>query len=297
VSGETLAAEFGISRVAVNKHIASLRALGYQIDSKPHVGYRLVSAPDACIPEEVGPRLRDSMWTACDGMAETVSTNEEAKRLARNGAAEGTVVVAGRQTGGRGRLGRTWESPEGGAYCSFVLRPNVPPSTIAPLPLVVAVGAARALTALGVPVRLKWPNDLLVGGRKLGGILLEVAAEPDCVEWVVVGCGVNVASGPGENAAAVRDFVPMASVPGVAAAVLDAVAGAYREFLHEGFGALRREYEALSALTGRVVHVANALGEAVAEGAVSGLGEDGALVLSGPSGETRVHAGEVTLRR
>lgn len=297
VSGEALAADLGISRVAVNRHVASLRALGYEIESAPRVGHRLVSAPDACIPEEVSPRLTDPIWVACEGGPEVISTNDEAKRLARAGAPEGTAVVAAVQTGGRGRFGRAWVSPAGGAYVSCVLRPRLAPQESAALALVAGVGAARALKALGVPVRVKWPNDLEAGGRKLGGVLVEMTADTDVIEWVVVGCGINVASRAHERGAAVREFCPDARAADVAAGVLDGIAGAYREFLPSGFEPLRAEYEAVLAVLGQDIAVSDATGSRVAEGVVTGVDADGALVLATPAGERRVHAGEVTLRR
>lgn len=296
VSGETIASALGISRVAVSKHVAALRALGYRIAAAPRVGYRLERAPDACLPEEVAPLLHDALWVACEGGAELGSTNDEAKRLARAGAPEGTAVVAARQTGGRGRFGRTWESPEGGAYVSCVLRPHLPPSDIAPLSLVVAVGAARGLAALGLEAGIKWPNDLELDGRKLGGVLLEMAAEADRVDWVVVGCGINVAAPGHARAAFVRQALPEVRVADVAAAVLDGVAGVYREFLASGFAGIAAECAARATLTGKRVTVRDAAGHVVAEGAAAGIDDAGALLLE-RAGEVRaIRAGEVTLR-
>lgn len=297
ISGEVLATELGVSRVAINKHVAALRGLGYVIRSTPHVGYRLESAPDLCIPEEVGPRLRDALWIACEGGESLPSTNDAAKQLARAGAGEGTAVVAARQTGGRGRFGRVWESPSGGAYVSCVLRPSLLPADMSPLSLVVAIGAARGLESLGVPVGLKWPNDLEVDGRKLGGILLEMAAEADRVEWVVAGCGVNVGGRPHTRAAAVCDFAVSTTAGEVGGAVLDGIASAYREFLEAGFGQLHAEYEARSTLTGQRVSVRDATGALVAEGEVVGVGDAGALVLETANGRAHLSAGEVTLAR
>lgn len=296
ISGEAVAAALGISRVAVSKHVASLRGLGYEVRSAPRVGYVLLHAPDACIPEEVGPRLRDPLWVMCEGATDIGSTNDEAKRLARAGAAEGTAVVAARQSGGRGRLGRVWESPAGGAYVSCVLRPPLAPAQMAPLSLALALGAARALELLGVDVTLKWPNDLESCGRKLGGLLLEMAAEADRTEWVVAGCGVNVSEPGFPGSAWVREAVTDVSVATVAAAVLDGMADAYRAFVRDGFGALRGEYEARSSLKERAVTVRDATGAIVTEGAVRGVAEDGALLLDGPGATVRVSAGEVTLR-
>lgn len=295
VSGEAVAAQLGISRAAVHNHVAALRSLGYDISSAPRVGYRLLSAPDLCIPEEVWPRLTDSLWVSCVGGVATGSTNDEAKRLARDGAPEGTAVVAAAQTQGRGRMGREWESPRGGAYVSCVLRPTLAPSALTALPLAAAVGVARGLETLGMEVRLKWPNDVESGGRKLAGILLEMAAEADRVEWVVVGCGINVAGTPYPGAACVRDVVP-AGAAEVGALVLDGIAAAYRDLLARGFEPLREEYEARSSLAGRDVRVKDPAGSMVAEGRVEGIGQDGSLVLGTPGGHRRVVSGEVTLR-
>ncbi|MBN2848703.1 MAG: biotin--[acetyl-CoA-carboxylase] ligase [Coriobacteriia bacterium] len=296
VSGEAIASALGISRATVNAHVAALRSLGYEIASSSRVGYRLVSAPDACLPEQVAPRLRDHLWVSCAGGAETVSTNDDAKRLARAGAPEGALVVAARQTGGRGRFDRAWVSPDGGAYVSCVLRPPLPPTAIAPLPLVAAVGVADGLAGLGLDTRLKWPNDVEVGGRKLAGILLEMAAEADRTEWVVLGCGLNVTGHPHERAASVADHVPGVSVVAAAAAVLDGIAGAYRRFVAGGFGAVRGSYVRRLGIAGQTVVVRDAAGSVVAEGPVAGIGEAGELLVGAPGNELRVVAGEVTLR-
>ena len=295
LSGEALARELGISRAAVAKHVAHLRSLGYQIESMPGAGYRLLAAPDACIPEEVWPRLTDPLWVECAGGLTTGSTNDDAKRLARAGAVEGTLVMAGHQAGGRGRFGRAWESPEGGVYASAVLRPVLAPTELGPISLVIAVGAARGLAALGCTVGLKWPNDVLLDGRKLAGILVETAAEADRVEWVVAGVGLNVAQAPNEGAACVRDTAPGAAVADVAASVLDGIAGAYRAFGAEGFACLRAEYLQLDVLRGHDVVVHDALGRRVAVGVVQGIAEGGGLVLSDGAGHVTVAAGEVTL--
>ena len=295
LSGETLARDLGISRPAVAKHVSALRSLGYVIEATAGVGYRLVSAPDACIPEEVCPRLADAFWVACTGGPETQSTNEDAKRLAREGAEEGTVVVAGRQCAGRGRFGRVWVSPEGGVYASVILRPSIAPPDIGPLPLVIAVGVARGLGALGSPVGLKWPNDVLLDGRKLAGILVESAAEADRIEWVVAGVGVNVARAAYKGGTCVRAAVPEAAVAEVAAAVLDGIAGTYRAFRTSGFTAVREEYLALGTLWGRRVLVRDWGGHLVADGIAEGVDASGALLVSGAAGTHCVRTGEVTL--
>jgi BirA family biotin operon repressor/biotin-[acetyl-CoA-carboxylase] ligase len=312
-SGEAIAAALGISRAAVAKHVAALRDQGYVIAAAAGTGYRLVYAPDLPVPSEVGPLVTDPMWVRIEGGAETSSTNDDARDLARAGAPEGTVVVAARQTAGRGRLGRTWASPHGGVYLSMVLRPQLAPVSVAPLALVVGLGVARALERMGATPSLKWPNDVLLGTGKVAGILLEMSAEADRVDWVVAGVGTNVsppqASGLESEpewvaASAAGGFgsgflsieVPDVSRPVVAAAILDGVAETYRIFLVRGFSAMRDEWNERDALHGTDIVVSNAQGVSVASGRADGVDAEGRLVVISPSGVQAIAAGEVTLR-
>ncbi|MBN2248456.1 MAG: biotin--[acetyl-CoA-carboxylase] ligase [Coriobacteriia bacterium] len=296
LSGEALARALGISRVAVAKHIDALRELGYAIEAVPRTGYRLVSAPDICIPEEVCPLLTDPLWVGCEGGLETASTNNDAKRLARAGAPAGTLVVAARQTGGRGRLGRTWESPGGGVYASTVLRPALAPAAMGAVGLAVSLGVARALERFGVPVGLKWPNDVVADGRKLAGVLVEMAAEADTVEWMVAGCGLNVAGVGRDDAACVREWAPSTRVAEVAAATLDGIAGAYRAFQVGGFGSIADDYRQRLVLAGREVVVRDASGAVIGRGVAETVDDRGALVVAHHGTMMTVVAGDVTLR-
>lgn len=324
VSGEALAAALGVSRVAVGKRVAALRELGYTIEASPGLGYRLLASPDRPLPAEVRPLLRSALWTRVTGGGATGSTNDDAKGLARAGTPEGTVVLASEQTGGRGRLGRAWMSPAGGVYFSAVLRPAVAPAVVPPLALVTGVGLARGLATLGADVALKWPNDVYLGGGKLAGILLEMSAEAERAEWVVIGCGINVrrparsAEGAAyledavswgasattgrapATAAAEDDSAPAPAAPGllptVAAAALDGIASAYADFLAGGFAAVRDEYAARAWLHGRDVVVRDANGQVRAAGRAAGVDEAGRLIIEGAGGTLAVASGEVTLR-
>lgn len=306
ISGELLAGDFGVSRAAIAKHIAALRALGYTINATAGSGYILVSSPDLPLAEEIRPLLRSSFWTHLVGHAETVSTNDDLKTLAREGAVQGSAVVAAHQTAGRGRLGRSWASPTGGVYLSALLRPEQPLAELAPLALVVALGVARGIESLGGAVRLKWPNDVwfdgagLTGrGGKLAGVLLETSAESDRAEWVVAGVGINVLPPQEPFDGATYLAQEVASAPrlaAVAAAVLDGIAGAYEDFSAAGFGELAREYDARSMLIGRDVRVSGIDGSVRGEGRVLGIDEFGRLVLEGPTGREAISAGDVTLR-
>lgn len=296
--GESIARSLGVSRVAVSKHVAALRDLGYVIEAAPATGYLLVSAPDLALPWEVEARVSHPLWAVFEGGVETGSTNDDARALARAGVPEGTVVVAARQTGGRGRLGRTWTSPPGGAYVSVILRPAVPPAQIAPLALVVALGIAEGLEASGVHAGLKWPNDLRSGDGKLAGVLLEMSAESDRIDWVVAGFGLNVVrtAKAGADAAFVRDFAPDLPVAAAAALALDGVAAAYGEWLGGGFLGLRSRYEARCVLTGRDVVARDAAGTVRARGRVTGIDDEGRLLVMTEDGVREVSSGEITLR-
>ena len=300
VSGELLARELGVSRVAIGKHVKALKAEGYDIAAEPGFGYVLLGVVNAPLPAEVAPHLRSTMWSRIEGGGETASTNDDARALARSGAEEGTVVLASAQTAGRGRLGREWVSPIGGAYLSAVLRPDVAPSDVAVLSLVVGLGIVRGLARLGIDARIKWPNDVLLARSKVAGVLLEMAAEADAVEWVVVGIGLNVsrpAEKPvAENAAYLSDVVESVRIAPVVASVLDGVAETYVVWRDSGFAALRAEFEAASALSGAVVIVSDRDGAERASGTVCGVDDEGRLLVAGEGGVDAVSAGEVTLR-
>ena len=302
VSGEALAARLGVSRVAVGKHVSALREAGYEIAAVPGSGYRLLAAPDLALPAEVAPLLKSAMWAELTGGGQTASTNDDARALARTGAPEGTVVLASHQLAGRGRLGRTWVSPQGGVYLSAILRPAVAPTEVASLALAVALGVVLGLERLGVRARLKWPNDVLLGEEKLAGVLLEMSAETDSVDWVVAGVGLNVrrpaATGAAEGAAYVDDAAPGVRLAQAAAAELDGIAGTYATWRAGGFAALRATYEARFALAGANVRVTDLLGTVRASGTVQGVDDEGRLLVGGQDGATvAVVAGEVTLRR
>lgn len=299
VSGEALATDLGVSRVAVRKHIAALRELGYDIAARVGEGYRFVAAPDAPIPLEVRPLLRSPLFRRVEGGLVTGSTNDDARDLAVADAPEGTVVLACEQRTGRGRLGRAWSSPPGGVYASVILRPQVETPDAIVLPLVVGLGVARGLDALGVPVLLKWPNDVYsVEGHKIAGLLLEGLSEGWRISWIVAGVGVNVRQVPrGQHmATSIDDLLgtrmPMAVV---AAAVLDGIAETYERWRTDGFAPLRAEYDRRAWLDGRVVTVSDPLGRTVAHGRVVGIDAQGLLQVEGASGIVALAAGEVTV--
>lgn len=186
VSGERLSGLLGVSRVSVWKHIRSLKKDGYVIEASPR-GYRLVTSPDLLLPCEF-PDLEQRMHY----FPEIGSTMDAARELAKKGAREGTIVIAEAQTRGRGRLSREWLSPEGGIYFTIVLRPRISPAYAPRINLMASVAVAATIRKLfGLRAELKWPNDVLIEGKKVCGILAEMDAEMDVVNFVNVGIGIN----------------------------------------------------------------------------------------------------------
>ncbi len=191
VSGEILSDRLGISRVSIWKHIKKLREIGYPIEATSK-GYCLISTPDVLYPWEFGDReSKIHYFDAVD------STMDVARELARNNCPHFTVVIAGRQTKGRGRLKRTWLSLEGGLYFSMILRPKIPPALSSRVNFAASMILARTLRKMfEIDAMVKWPNDILIDGRKVSGLLSEMEAETDRVRFINVGVGINVNNDP-----------------------------------------------------------------------------------------------------
>ncbi len=196
VSGAQLAEQLAISRAAVWSRIEELRKVGFAIEAGPHFGYRLVDEPDALLADDLLARLGETKVVGRDirVFEETTSTNDVVEKLARDGVKEGAVVFAESQTKGRGRLGRKWMSPtRKGLWFSVLLRPDLRPQETTQLTVASATALRRAIkTVTGLPAEIKWPNDLLIGGKKVVGILTELSAELDRVRHVILGIGVDV---------------------------------------------------------------------------------------------------------
>lgn len=187
VSGQALSHQLGTSRVSIWKHIRGLKEDGYVIEASPR-GYRLVSSPDLLLPYEF-PGLEQRIHH----FREISSTMDAARQLAKRAAREGTIVIAEVQTRGRGRLSREWLSPEGGIYFTIILRPRISPAYAPRINLMAGIAVATTIRKLfGLKAELKWPNDVLIEGKKVCGILAEMDAETDVVNFVNVGIGINV---------------------------------------------------------------------------------------------------------
>ncbi len=305
LSGQQLGGSLGMSRAAIWKHVAALRNAGCRIESRPGLGYRLLQSPELLQADDVTSRLTSSVFgreLLC--LSSTGSTNDELRRLAREGRAEGLAVVADEQTAGRGRLGRQWVSTAGvNLYLSLLLRPGVAPAEAPQLALLAAVAVALGLEDLGLEPEIKWPNDVLLKGAKVCGILTEMEAEADRVDFVVVGVGVNLNSRASDFPPELRDkatSVLMHSGAKVDRAAFLADLLSHFELLYEqytagGFAAIRGQWEMRCVMIGRKINV-NAGGRIIG-GICEGIDTDGALLVKGRKHEPaqRVLAGDVTV--
>lgn len=195
VSGQMLCERLGVSRTAVWKWINILKKEGYEIESVTRKGYRLLHSPDVLTEDMIRQSLPEEVWPGKVHCFSSVdSTNEAAKRADAGEAADGALFVADRQTAGRGRRGRSWSSPEGkDIFCSILLRPELPAEDASMLTLVTALAAAAALEQRGgEPCQIKWPNDVILHGKKLCGILTEMGIEMEEISYVVIGVGFNL---------------------------------------------------------------------------------------------------------
>ncbi len=303
ISGQEISDALSISRAAVWKQVEQLRDLGFGIEAQRARGYRLSESPDLLLATDISTELNTRLvGSQIHSTQEISSTNQLAQQMAAEGASEGLVVLAESQSSGRGRMGRRWESPAGvNIYCSVLLKPQIPPRQASQLTFLTAVATAETLKQhCGLDARVKWPNDILVGGRKIAGLLNELSAETEQIHALVLGIGINVnmqveqfpedlrypATSVRIETGSVCSRLPLVRL------LLQTVDTLYAEYLEQGFLPLRRRWEGLFDLLDRQVEVD--LGQRTISGVVGGLEPDGALKLFLPDGSVeRVTAGDV----
>jgi BirA family biotin operon repressor/biotin-[acetyl-CoA-carboxylase] ligase len=308
VSGADLAEQLGISRAAVWARIEELRRLGFEIEAGPHFGYRMVGEPDVLLADDLLGRLGRTKVIGRDirVFEQTTSTNDVIEKLARDGVKEGVVVFAESQTRGRGRLGRKWISPgRKGLWFSVLLRPDLRPQETTQLTVASATALLRAIeTETGLQLEIKWPNDILIRGKKVAGILTELSAELDRVRHVILGIGVDVNLGPGELPPELRKLATSLKIEsgrtisraGLATVILRELDRDYLRVCAGGFAALADEWEARCKTIGREVTIQ--IGERRIRGRAESLDEDGALLVRTEHGHLeRVIGGDVTLEK
>ena len=305
LSGEEISRQLAVSRTAVWKHIQELKNHGYEIEAHPRKGYRLKSRPDLLLPEEIRAGLATQLLGKhIVHFYDTSSTNNEAKRLAADDAIEGTIVVSEAQTLGRGRLNRGWFSPPGGGvWVSVILRPPFPPQEAPKCTLMAAVATVEAIReASGLNCGIKWPNDILWQGRKLVGILTEMSAEMDAINFVVLGIGINVSLQESDFPEELRNIGASVSMGAerevsrveVLQKLLERLEYWYQVVKQEGFEPVLEAWRRESVTLGQPVRVL--AGEETYDGVAEELAEDGSLLVRTENGLRRVLAGDVSLR-
>jgi BirA family biotin operon repressor/biotin-[acetyl-CoA-carboxylase] ligase len=308
VSGAELAEQLGVTRAAIWGRIEELRRLGYDIEAGPHLGYRLVSAPDALYADDLLARLGTARIIGRDirVFEQTTSTNDVIEKLAHDGVKEGVVVFAESQTKGRGRLGRPWVSPgRKGLWLSVLLRPDLRPQETTQLTVASATALRRAIQSeTGLDPEIKWPNDILIRGKKVAGILTELSAELDRVKHVILGIGLDVNQNVNEFPAELRKTATSLKIetgkilsrPELATAILRELDCDYARVGGHFFADVADEWEAHCTTIGRAVTIQ--IGGRRVSGRAESLDDDGALLLRTEHGHLeRITGGDVTLEK
>lgn len=288
LSGEELSQQVGVSRAAIWKHVEELRGEGYEIEAKPRRGYRLIYRPDRVATEEVQNELTTEKFgrhIRYEPVAK--STQILAHQWARADAKEGSLVIADEQLEGKGRLGRVWHSPpQTGIWMSLIIRPQIPLQQASHLTLLASVGVCEAIRKFtSLPVMIKWPNDLLLHGKKICGILTELRGDQDHIHYVIFGIGLNVNQSQEDFPLELREIATSLAVEGrqqyarasLIAEILKQLEFYYQLYLQEGFDPIREKWESLSNLIGQTITARTP--QATVVGVAQQLRFDGALVV------------------
>jgi len=308
VSGADLSAKLGISRAAIWARIEELRKLGYDIEASPHLGYRLRNDPDLLVADDLMARLGKPGVIGRDirVFEQTTSTNDVIEKLARDGVKEGVAVFAESQTKGRGRLGRQWSSPtRKGLWLSILLRPDLRPQETTQLTVASATAIRRAIQrTTGLRPEIKWPNDILMHGRKLVGILTELSAELDRVRHVTLGIGVNVNQSASDFPPDLRKLATSLRLEAgrtvaraeLATAILQELDHDYARVCGGFFADVADEWEEHCTTLGQSVVIR--AGSRAIRGRAESLDDDGALLLRTEHGRIeRIIGGDVSLEK
>lgn len=304
VSGQQISEQLGISRTAVWKHIRVLKQRGYVIESYTKKGYCLREAPELLSEQAIEEGLSMKVVGRHIVYRERVdSTNNVAKKLADEGAPEGTIVVAEEQTGGRGRINRLFLSPFAkGVWFSLILRPNIPPMEVSKMTLLAAVAVARAIRHHGLTdCGIKWPNDILVKGRKMVGILTELNGSAEKVNYIIMGIGVNTGITAEDLSKDLQPIVTSFAREGVRVSrlalletLLKEIEGLYQTVCRDGFAPVLAEWRALSCMLGQDVTVTSI--DKTFSGKAVDIDENGNLLVATPEGVEVVMAGDIHVR-
>jgi BirA family biotin operon repressor/biotin-[acetyl-CoA-carboxylase] ligase len=308
IHGTAISETLGISRTAVWSHIEELRSLGFGIDAEPHSGYRMTSIPDVLLGDDIRSQLPPDILLGRDIriFRETASTNQLVDQMGLSGENEGLAVFAESQTHGRGRLGRKWISPQNkGLWFSVLLRPPLRPPEMTQLTVIAATALTRAIRQVtDLKPDIKWPNDILINGRKVAGVLTEMSAEPDRVLHAVLGIGVDVnleeTDFPPELHSIATSLRLESGAPvmrsTLAVRLLEALDQDYKRILKGEFEAVAEEWESQCITLGKHVRIHQM--DRTFEGYAESLDSEGALMIRNPTGHLeRVTGGDVTFKK
>lgn len=305
ISGQELCNRFGVSRTAVWKAINQLKEAGYEIEAQQNKGYKLMAAPDLMTEAEI-KSLMHTEWVAKEVLYfDTIdSTNTKAQELAEKGYPSGTLVVADKQESGKGRRGRSWVSPSGtGIFMTLMIKPDINPNNASMLTLVAALAVAKAITSVtGEEALIKWPNDIVVNGKKVCGILTEMNAQFDYINHIVVGIGINVhnESFPEEISQMASSLMIEAGGKRFHRAQIIAETMSYFEQYYDTFlktqdlSALVREYDELLVNRNKSVRVLDP--KEPFDGKAMGITSKGELIVDTWESRKLVSSGEVSVR-
>lgn len=304
VSGQQISKDLHVSRTAIWKHINVLKERGYIFESSTRKGYRLIYAPNLLTPLEIDSALHtETFGRHVVYLESTQSTNEEAKKIAREGAEEGTIVVAEEQITGHGRLARGFYSPFAkGIWFSLILRPKFFPMEASKCTLLAAVGVCRGIRRMGLAdAGIKWPNDILVHGKKLVGILTLMSASMEKIDYIIMGIGINTGIKKNEFPEDFREGATSFLNEGInvsrkdlLAAILGELEKEYSIAQNEGFDKVLDDWRALSVSLGQEVRVI--FGDDSYTGKAVDIDRDGCLLVNTGSEVKRVIAGDVSIR-
>ncbi|MBB5323376.1 BirA family biotin operon repressor/biotin-[acetyl-CoA-carboxylase] ligase [Anoxybacillus tepidamans] len=304
ISGQKISDILGCSRTAVWKHIEDLRKEGFELEAVRRLGYRIVSTPDKITANEIRLGLKtEVLGQVIHYEEEVTSTQKIAHQLAQEGAAEGTLVVSELQTAGRGRMDRKWFSPKGtGVWMSLILRPPIPPQKTPQLTLLTAVAIAQAIQEVtGLVPDIKWPNDILINGKKCVGILTELQADPDRVHSVIIGMGLNVNHERDQFPEELRDIATSLAIEKgekikrakLIQEILTKMETLYRQYLQHGFLPIKLLWEGYAISIGKEI-TARMLNGTI-RGVARGITEEGVLMLEDADGVVHyIHSADIS---
>ncbi|WP_152654593.1 biotin--[acetyl-CoA-carboxylase] ligase [Oceanobacillus sp. CFH 90083] len=303
ISGQALSEALGISRNAIWKHMKDLERDGYVIDAKRSQGYRIVSFPDKVSSNTIRWGL-ETKWLGHHIIhrERTSSTQLIGHKAARENAPDGTIIIAEEQTAGRGRMKKNWFSDKEGLWTTLLLRPPIPPNKASELTLLTAVALRDALHQLtSIPIGIKWPNDLIIGDKKLCGILTEMQGEQDRIDYVLIGIGLNVNQDETSWDASIRDIATSLTIESgkkwdkkeVVQTMLKHFENTYELYLKNGFKSIKSQWEENAFKIGENIQIKTF--HDAWTGRFLGISDEGALIAESPEGSpVTLYSAEIT---